>query len=312
MQVLVVGGGGREHALCWKIGRSPLVERVHCAPGNAGIAEIAACHPTGAEDIPGLVALAKDISAEEAHAADVHLIVDTSAWGQLGEMADVIRDTPAERVVIDHHVSGDDLGALELKDTVAEAAGRLVLEAIEALGVSVSPEMATPLFAAIATDTGWFRFSSVTAETYAAVSRLVEAGASPTAIFSSLYDRNTVARVRLHGRVMESLRLHHGGRVAVGAAAAEDFLQTEALLSDTEDVVNRLLSVERVDVAVLLAAMEPGKTKVSLRSRSEFDVRRIAERFGGGGHTKAAGVRFRGEIDDARQAVLAAIGETLN
>ncbi|MCA8943141.1 MAG: phosphoribosylamine--glycine ligase [Planctomycetes bacterium] len=59
MQVLVVGGGGREHALCWKIAQSPLVDRVHCAPGNAGIAEVADCRPVKDDDIPGLVALAK-------------------------------------------------------------------------------------------------------------------------------------------------------------------------------------------------------------------------------------------------------------
>lgn len=64
MQVLVVGGGGREHALAWKIAQSPLVDRVHCAPGNAGIAEVAACRAVKDNDIPGLVKLAKDEKIE--------------------------------------------------------------------------------------------------------------------------------------------------------------------------------------------------------------------------------------------------------
>ncbi len=255
--------------------------------------------------------LGHGVTATEAHAADVHIVVDTSAWGQLGDMADVIRTTPAQRVVIDHHVSSDDLGAEVFKNDTAEAAGRLILEAIDALGVTLTEEMAKPLFAAIATDTGWFRFPSVTAETYTAIARLVEAGASPTQTFSALYDCNTVARVRLHGRIMESLTLELDGRVAFGKATTEDFSETGALLSDTEDVVNKLLSVEGVQVAALVAVMEEGIVKVSLRSRSEVDVRIVAERFGGGGHTKAAGVRYRGTIDESCAAMLKVLHEQM-
>lgn len=253
--------------------------------------------------------LGEDVTAEEVHQADAHIVCDTSAWGQLGDMADVIRNTPAQRCVIDHHQSGDDLGAIVLKDDTAEATGRLIVEAMDALGVELTAKAATPLFAAIATDTGWFRFPSVTPITYRTIARLVEAGANPSQLFQQLYDRNTAARVRLHGRVMESLKLELEGRVAFGQATEEDFATTGAAQADTEDVVNRLLSVEGVEVAVLLAAMEPGLVKASLRSRSLVDVRPVAEKFGGGGHAKAAGVRIRGSIGDAHNKLLAAITE---
>lgn len=255
--------------------------------------------------------LGEGATAEDAHRADAHIVLDTSAWGQLGAMAEVIRSTPARRMVIDHHQSGDDLGAVVLKDDTAEATGRLVVDAFDALRTEISAEAATPLFAAIATDTGWFRFPSVTPLTYRTIARLVEAGANPSDLYQRLYDRNTAARVRLHGRVMESLSLELAGRVAFGEASDEDFLATSAAQADTEDVVNRLLSVEGVEVAVLLAAMEPGLVKVSLRSRSAVDVRPVAEKFGGGGHAKAAGVRYRGTLAEARGAVLAAIADLM-
>jgi phosphoesterase RecJ-like protein len=133
--------------------------------------------------------LGRDIVAHDVR-PDVFVVVDTSAWGQLGPMADVIRESTARKVVIDHHASEDDFGAVVFKDTTAEATGRLVLAAADALGASITPDMASALFAAIATDTGWFRFSSVTPLTFAAVGRLVHSGANPTRIFAALYEQN--------------------------------------------------------------------------------------------------------------------------
>jgi phosphoesterase RecJ-like protein len=261
-------------------------------------------------DIEGRIeVLGECVTVEEVHQADAHIICDTSAWGQLGAMADVIRSSPAQRFVIDHHQSGDDLGATVLKDDTAEATGRLIVEAMDALGVQLSPKSAMPLFTAIATDTGWFRFPSVSPVTYRTIARLMEAGANPSELFQQLYDRNTAARVRLHGRIMESLSIELDGRVAFGQATDEDFAATGAAQADTEDVVNRLLSVDGVEVAVLLANMEPGLIKASLRSRSIVDVRPVAEMFGGGGHAKAAGVRIRGTLAEARAKLLAAVAE---
>ena len=121
------------------------------------------------------------VNVQPADLADreVLMVLDTSAWTQLGPMADVVRSTAAKKVVLDHHVSSDDLGAEMFKDTQAEATGRLVLQAAEQLGVPFTPEIATPLFAAIATDTGWFRFSSTTGDTMRAAGRLLDAGANP-------------------------------------------------------------------------------------------------------------------------------------
>ncbi len=127
-----------------------------------------------------LKTLGADVQLGDLHSIEVLLVLDTSAWAQLGDMAIVLRTTAAKKLVLDHHVSQDDLGAEAFKNTQAEATGRLVLEAAEHLGVKLTPEIATPLFAALATDTGWFRFASTTGDTYRFAGRLVDAGARPS------------------------------------------------------------------------------------------------------------------------------------
>lgn len=250
--------------------------------------------------------LGRDVFADDL-ACDVLAVLDTSAWGQLGPMADVVRDTTARKLVIDHHVSEDDFGATIFKDTTSEATGRLVLQAIDALGVAVTPAMATALFTAVATDTGWFRFPSVTASTFAVMARLVASGAQPTATFAALYEQNSLARLWLQGRILTNVKSELDGRLLFSAITQADLNDTGAETTDTEDVINRLLGVAGVEVALLFVELGPQETKVSLRSRSAIDVRHVAEQFGGGGHRSAAGVRYGGPLAEAQAAVLGAV-----
>ncbi len=232
------------------------------------------------------------------------IVVDTSAWSQLGAAAEVVRSFRGVRVVIDHHVSADDMGATVFKDSTAEATGRLILELAEFLGVAITPEMAAPLFAAIATDTGWFRFPSVTEKTFTALAKLVAAGASPTKTFSQLYEQHSLPRLLLRGRILDHVSAECGGRLLWTYVTAEDFRETEAQKTDTEDAINMLLAVAGVEAAVMFVELEPGLTKVSLRSRGTFDARAVAEQFGGGGHKAAAGVTFEGAREEVQRAIL--------
>jgi phosphoesterase RecJ-like protein len=222
-------------------------------------------------------------------------------------MADVLRTTQARKVIIDHHVSQDDLGALVFKDATAESTGRLILDAIDAFGVRLTREMASALFAAIATDTGWFRFASVGEETLHAAARLVAAGARPNETFALLYEQNSLARLRLQGRILTNVKSHVNGRLLSTAITQDDLRAVGAEPTDTEDVINRLLGVAGVNVALLFLEITPQETKVSLRSRSTVDVNKIAESFGGGGHRAASGVRYRGPLSEAEPAVISAV-----
>lgn len=255
--------------------------------------------------------LGQDVQAEDLGDIDALIVVDTSAWVQLGPMADVVRAFSGKRIVIDHHVSQDDLGAEVFKEETAEATGRLILELGEALGVKITQEIATPLFAAIATDTGWFRFSSVTEKTFQALGRIVAAGACPPEIFSALYEQHSLARLCLRGRILGNVESEVEGRLLSTYVTSQDFQETGAKTTDTEDAINMLHSVAGCEVAVLFVELDKNKTKVSLRSKSGFDVQAIAAQFGGGGHRAAAGVSFTGNLTDARKEVLDALRAAL-
>ena len=251
--------------------------------------------------------LGSDIKPEQLEGFDALIVVDTSAWIQLGEMADVVRTTRATRMVLDHHASEDDLLAEQFKDSTAEATGRLVVEAADHLNVPLTREIAAPLYAAIATDTGWFRFSSTTGLTHRIVGRLLDAGADPGAIYNALYERHTLARVRLMGRILARAETELGGRLIHTAALREDFDRTGATRSDTEDLVNTTLAVAGTEVAIFMSEQPQGGFRVSFRSRSKLDCTRVAEQFGGGGHKAAAGANVEGTLEVARTKVLDAV-----
>jgi phosphoesterase RecJ-like protein len=252
-------------------------------------------------------AIGADVQLADLNDRQVMLVLDTSAWQQLGDMAIVLRTTAARKAVLDHHVSEDDLGAEAFKDTQAEATGRLVLQSAAELGVPLTPEIATPLFAAIATDTGWFRFSSTTGNTYRFAGQLVDAGAKPTDIYRSLYEQDTLARLQLVGRTMARTQAELEGRLIYTAIFQDDFKATGAIPSDTEDVVNLTLTVAGTQVAVIFVEQPTGKFKISFRSRSAVDCSRLAEQFGGGGHKAAAGATVDGPIEAAERRVLDAV-----
>ncbi|HEX5105611.1 MAG TPA: bifunctional oligoribonuclease/PAP phosphatase NrnA [Pirellulaceae bacterium] len=239
--------------------------------------------------------------------SEVIIILDTSAWAQIGPMSDFIRAFSGKKLVVDHHVSEDDLGAEPFKNTQAEATGRLVVEAAEALGVKLTPEMAVPLFAAVATDTGWFRFASASSGTYRVAAKLIDAGADPAAIYKALYEQDTLGRMKLRGRILSRIETDLSGRLAHTFVLKSDFAETGSLPSDTEDMVNFCLAIKGTEVAVILVEQQSGGFKISFRSRSQVDCSKLAEVYGGGGHKAAAGAFIKGPLAEVQPLVLDAV-----
>tara|TARA_R110002049_G_scaffold2750_9_gene22341 strand:+ start:8449 stop:9456 length:1008 start_codon:yes stop_codon:yes gene_type:complete len=261
--------------------------------------------PAGNIEVLGDNVEAEDISA------DCIMVLDTSAWAQLGDMGDVIRAASCDKVVLDHHVGEDDLGATMYKDYQAEATGHLVVQAADALGVSLTRKMAVAAFAAIATDTGWFRFGSVTADTYRVIARLIDAGVVPCEVYGDLYERDTLGRLKLRGLILSRTEAELDGALVHTYVKKEDFEATGALPSDTEDAINLTMTVEGTKGAVIFVGQMKGGYKLSFRSRCDMDCNEIARMFGGGGHKAAAGGFIEGPLDEVKQRVLPAVREAM-
>ena len=244
--------------------------------------------------------------------AEVHIVVDTSSWIQLSDVGKVMRESSAKRVVIDHHVSSDDLGAVEFKDTTSEATGSLIYQLAGVLGVKITPEAATALYAAIATDTGWFRFAAVTAETMRTIGGLIDCGASPPAIYRTLYEQGTLAKMHLVGRALGRMKLDCEGELAYTTIEWKEFVEVGAVPADTEDLVNECLKVAGTKGAFIAIEQQNHQVKVSFRSRTTaVDVAAVAEKFSGGGHKAAAGATLPGPFATAVNRALEAMKEAI-
>lgn len=139
--------------------------------------------------------------------------------------------------------------------------------------------------------------------------RLVDAGASPPAIYRELFEQDTLARLHLVGRTIAGAKTSYDGAVIYSTVRQSDIKEVGALPSDTEDLVNLTLTVKGTELAAILIEQPDKRIKVSFRSRGPVDCSALAGRFGGGGHKAAAGSIIDGPFDSAYERVVAAVDE---
>lgn len=250
--------------------------------------------------------LGEDIKLEELAAGrfDLIIIVDTNSLGQLPKFDEFLKQNDAPVLVLDHHETGDHLGDLEVIDRSAAAAGLIVLDLLTHAGWTPTQSIARALFVAVATDTGWFQFSNTNGRTLRACAELIDAGAKPTQIYAAMYQNFSHVRFALMMAMLNSLELHLDGRYAVMQVTQQDFARTGAAYSDTENLINESHRVGTVKASALFIELKDGRIRCSLRSRGGPDVSRIAAKFGGGGHTMAAGTFLPGPLENARNLIL--------
>jgi phosphoesterase RecJ-like protein len=238
---------------------------------------------------------------------DVIVSTDCPNPGRTEGLLEQARAGGGRVVNIDHHPDNRRYGDVNWVDPTAAATGEMVYELLVALGDRLTPAIATNLFTAIHTDTGSFRYSNVTPETFRIAGALVAAGADPAAIAGRLYEQRAPEALHWLGDTLARIEVSDDGQVAWLALPAgvvpESFIEAE-------DLVNYPRSVGSVRVACLLREREGG-VKVSLRGKGDLDVSRVAARFGGGGHPNAAGCSVAGPLDAATRQILDAVRTAL-
>jgi len=238
--------------------------------------------------------------------ADVDLIVlvDVNSLPQLSHFGDFLQKTDIPVLVIDHHATADHLGTIELVDPDAAATGLLVAEYISHNQWPLSARTAEALFVATATDTGWFQFSSANSRVYRDCADLIDAGANPNRIYEKLYQDLSFAKLKLTLAMLDTLELFFDDQFALQHLGPKDFERTGATYDETENLVNECHRIGSVKASVLLVELPDGRSRGSLRSKSDLDVSEIARKFGGGGHKKAAGTFIEGPMEEARQRII--------
>ena len=220
-------------------------------------------------------------------------------------------------VVVDHHHAHDDIGDVVVRDTSAAATGEVVVRLIEELGLDAIPEgAATPIYAAIVSDTGGFRYATTRPETLRLGARLLEAGVDPWHVAYQLFERWETARLRLLSAIIATLDTAFDNRVAIMRVTREMLEICGADDDMVEGMVNYARRVEGVEVGALLWEWEIRdasgthlETKISLRSSGDFDVSIVAAALDGGGHRAAAATQLPITIDEADQRLRAELAK---
>lgn len=214
-------------------------------------------------------------------------------------------DRKLPTINIDHHLSNNSFGQINLVDPEAAATGEIVHRILSAGRYPIDRQIATALYVAIATDTGFFRYINATRGTLSLAARLAEEfELEPGRIAEIVHEQKTLNAVKLLGSVLTTLRVTLGGTVAWMYLNQEMLARYPVEIEETEGFINYARSIVGVEIALFFKEAREGEVRVSWRSGPSADVSQLAAYFGGGGHARAAGCTIQGRIEAVVEQVL--------
>lgn len=234
--------------------------------------------------------------------ADLLVVVDSSSLDRIGIVEECVK---APILNIDHHVSNTGFADYLWLDASATATGQMMFTLLKEMQVDITLAMAICLYVAIITDCGNFKYSNTTADSMRAAAELLELGVEPNLV-SDFIEMKPRKNIELLCKVLNTLTFFDNGRIGVIEISQEDYNKD----IDTDSFISYPRYVEGVEVAVMFKAVEPGKTRVSMRSRW-IDVSKIALAFNGGGHIKASGCTIEAGLEEAKKQLIAKIMEEM-
>ena len=237
---------------------------------------------------------------------DVALILDCSSSDRLdASFVRFLKTRGVERIVIDHHNNEEPFGELSLVRNNVSSTGEILLSLFEQLSPSaITSDVASPLYAALLTDTGNFSFPNTSAETLESAARLVRYGAQPSHIFTKIYDELPVEYLKNIGVAFHNMEFFPEFGIMFVSLPRDEVVQFDPSFDFTEGVVDFTLKARGVKIGALFKQMDGSFTRVSMRSVESIDVGQFARSFGGGGHKNAAGMSLPLSLEESKSFLL--------
>ena len=214
-------------------------------------------------------------------------------------------------VNIDHHATSAHFGTINWIDSTASAVGEMIYNLCKAIGGRITREIAECVHMALVTDTGSFHFSNTTDRTLKVASELVKAGVKPAEVSEAVYNNYPWSRIELMRQVLGTVRRDESGKVASMRQTLKMREIAGAVDGDNNGFVNIPLAAREILAVVYMREVGKNEYRVSLRSKGDINVAKVAEKFGGGGHRNAAGLRVDGNWDEKENELVIAVKEAV-
>ena len=218
-----------------------------------------------------------------------------------------------QTIVIDHHGSNKMYGDFNFVNPVAPACCQILIGMFEYFDIKIDKELGTCILTGIITDTGGFRYSGVTPETFEFTADLLARGVNVSDIYKRVLETKTKPNFELMKRITDRMEFLENGKVTFTYITNQDLKEVNAGVGDHEGLVEIGRDIEGVEVSIFIRQKEDNGNfyKVSMRSNEYVNVSDVCFRFGGGGHEMAAGALIQGEIKEVKQKILNEIKKVL-
>lgn len=231
-----------------------------------------------------------------ANECDMLIALDSADLERLGEWSDLFKNHK-NTAAIDHHVTHREFAEVTVVDEISSTC-EMMYRLYKEMNIKPSLEAMSDLYIGIATDTGNFKYSSVTGNTHRVAAELIEAGVSFADISKKIFDTVSKEYLKLKNRAINSLRFYCDGKIAVLSLSNKDFEDCGIDEAAASPIVTLPSSILGVEVGVYIRQRDENEYKVSLRSVNYVDVAALASVFGGGGHIRAAGYSVKSDMLD--------------
>lgn len=218
-----------------------------------------------------------------------------------------------QTIVIDHHGSNKMYGDINFVNPVSPACCQILIGMFQYFDINIDKELGTCILTGIITDTGGFKYSGVTSDTFEFAAELLEKGVNVSDIYKKVLDTKTKANFELMKRTMDRMEFLEDGKVSFTYITSKDLEDVNAEVGDHEGLVENGRDIEGVEVSVFIRQKdnEENVYKVSMRSNNYVNVSDVCLMFGGGGHEKAAGALVQGDIEQVKQKILKELRKVL-